>query len=94
MTQVSQVHPHFKGNITDSLGLAPEMAQLRQAIQSWAAQTHPEMHEAMAWQFGAGSKYFRPLTLFSCHRAMSKAPITRGLIHAALMVKTGHDENL
>ena len=88
------MHPHFKGNITDSLGLATEMAQLRHAIQTWAAQTHPEMHEAMAWQFGAGSKYFRPLTLFSCHRAMSKAPITRGLIHAALAVEMVHNVSL
>ncbi len=94
MTQVSQVHPHFKGNITDDLGLATEMAQLRQAIQTWAAQTHPEMRAAMAWQFGGGSKYFRPLTLFSCHRAMSKGPITRGLIHAALAVEMVHNVSL
>ena len=34
------MHPRFKGSITDDLGLVPEMAQLRQAIQAWAAQTH------------------------------------------------------
>ena len=88
------MHPNFKGNITDDLGLAPQMAQLRKTIEAWAQQTHPEMHEAMAWQFGAGSKYFRPLTLFSCHRAMSAAPITRGLIHAALAVEMVHNVSL
>ena len=88
------MHPHFKGNITEDLGLEPEMALLRQAIADWAARTHPEMHEAMQWQFGAGSKYFRPLTLFSAHRAMSKAPISRGLIHAALAVEMVHNVSL
>ena len=88
------MHPQFKGNITSDLGLDSEMAQLRRAIESWAAQTHPEMHEAMAWQFGAGSKYFRPLTLFSCHRAMTGAPISRGLIHAALAVEMVHNVSL
>ena len=95
MTQaVLRVHPHFNGNITDDLGLASEMAQLRRAIQAWAAQTHPEMHAAMQWQFGSGSKYFRPFTLFSCHRAMSGAPITSGLIHAALAVEMFHNVSL
>ena len=88
------MHPQFKGNITSDLGLDSEMAQLRRAIEAWAAQTHPEMHEAMAWQFGAGSKYFRPLTLFSCHRAMTGAPISRGLIHAALAVEMVHNVSL
>jgi len=88
------VHPHFKGNITDDLGLGSEMAQLQRAIQAWAEKTHPEMHEAMAWQFGGGSKYFRPLTLFSCHRAMSDAPIGKGLIHAALAVEMIHNVSL
>ncbi len=88
------MHPNFKGNITEDLGLAGEMAQLRIAIENWAKQTHPEMHEAMAWQFGVGSKYFRPLTLFSCHRALSPAPISKGLIHAALAVEMLHNVSL
>ena len=88
------MHPHFKGNITEDLDLVPQMAALRKAIEDWAMKTHPEMHEAMAWQFGAGSKYFRPLTLFSCHRAMSPRPITRGLIHAALAVEMVHNVSL
>lgn len=88
------MHPQFSGNITDGLGLASEMAQLRRAIQAWAAKTHPEMHEALEWQFGAGSKYFRPLTLFSCHRAMSRAPVTAGLIHAAVAVEMFHNVSL
>lgn len=88
------MHPNFKGNITDALGLTGEMAQLQRTIAHWCAQTHPEMQEAMAWQFGGGSKYFRPLTLFSCHRAMSDAPIGRGLIHAALAVEMLHNVSL
>ncbi len=91
------MHPHFKGDITADLDLAPQMARLREQLRAWAVQTHPEMQDAMAWQFGAGSKYFRPLTLFSCHRAMSDRPgaaISRGLVQAALAVELVHNVSL
>jgi geranylgeranyl pyrophosphate synthase len=77
-----------------SLGLVPEMERLVQAIRAWRETADPEMREFLSWQFEAGSKYFRPLTLFSCHRAMTAAPIGRGLIHAALAVEIFHNMTL
>lgn len=77
-----------------SLGLVPEMERLVQAIRAWRETADPEMREFLNWQFEAGSKYFRPLTLFSCHRAMTAAPIGRGLIHAALAVEIFHNMTL
>ena len=78
----------------ESLGLAGEMARLRRAIVDWSHSAEPEMREFLDWQFEAGSKYFRPLTLFSCHRALSTAPISKGLIHAALAVEMFHNMTL
>jgi geranylgeranyl pyrophosphate synthase len=52
------------------------------------------MRGFLDWQFEAGSKYFRPLTLFSCHRAVSGAPVSRGLLHAALAVEMLHNMTL
>lgn len=77
-----------------SLGLGAEMDRLRLTIGQWAGQTDAEMQEFMRWQFDAGSKYFRPLTLFSCHRALSRAPVGSGLIHAALAVEMFHNMTL
>jgi len=77
-----------------SLGLTAEMARLRQTIVDWKAGADPEMRGFLDWQFEAGSKYFRPLTLFSCHRAVSERPVSRGLIHAALAVEMLHNMTL
>lgn len=81
-------------NIIDDLGLAPEMARLRDAIGSWVEAADPEMQDALRWQLDSGSKYFRPFTLFSCHRAMSPAPISSGLISAAVAVELFHNVSL
>jgi geranylgeranyl pyrophosphate synthase len=78
----------------ESLGLTQEMARLRQLIIDWKAAADPEMRGFLDWQFEAGSKYFRPLTLFSCHRALNDGPITRGLLHAALAVEMFHNMTL
>lgn len=81
-------------DIIEDLGLAPEMARLQDAIRAWTDRADPEMQQALRWQFDADSKFFRPLTLFSCHRAMSTAPISRGLLHSALVVEMFHNVSL
>ncbi len=88
--------PSATPGMIQALGFEDEMARLRRAIADWAGSADPEMRAFLDWQFGAGSKYFRPLTLFACHRAINgeKAPITRGLIHAALAVEMFHNMTL
>ena len=88
--------PNTSGaDMVRALGFEAEMTRLRQAISDWSGSADPEMREFLAWQFGAGSKYFRPLTLFACHRALQPgAPISRGLIHAALAVEMFHNMTL
>lgn len=81
-------------SMIQALGFEDEMARLRQIIADWSRSASPEMREFLDWQFGAGSKYFRPLTLFACHRALSGKPITRGLLHAALAVEMFHNMTL
>jgi len=80
--------------IIDDLRLADEMARLRETIGGWVERAHLEMRDALRWQFDSGSKYFRPLTLFSCHRAMAPAPVSKGLLNAALAVELFHNVSL
>lgn len=70
------------------------MALLQARIRTWIERSNPEVREALRWQFGAGSKYFRPFTLFSSHGAMSRAPISSGLVQAALVVEMFHNVSL
>lgn len=70
------------------------MLRLRQTIAEWTRDADPQMREFLAWQFESSSKYFRPLTLFACRRAVSGEPITRGVLHAALAVEMFHNMTL
>src|SRR5215510_846571 len=81
------------GIIAD-LRLEHEIQLLRSRIESWVAQASEEMREALRWQFDAGSKYFRPLTIFSCHRAVSHEAISPGLVQSALVLEMFHNVSL
>jgi geranylgeranyl pyrophosphate synthase len=81
-------------SMVKALGFEAEMERLARTIGDWTRSADPEMHGFLEWQFGAGSKYFRPLTLFACHRALHGTPVTRGLIHAALAVEMFHNMTL
>ena len=58
------------GEVIAALGFADEMTTLRRRIAAWVDSCDPEMREALEWQFLSGSKYFRPLTIFACHRSI------------------------
>jgi len=76
------------------LGFEPEMAQLRERIAAWVAGCSEELREALEWQFLTGSKYFRPLTIFSCYRATSAGPIPEQIMQSALVIELFHNVSL
>jgi geranylgeranyl pyrophosphate synthase len=80
-----------------SLGFETEMAQLRERIGNWVASCSSEMREALEWQFLSGSKYFRPLTIFSCFRASKQGatgPIPERILQSALVIELFHNVSL
>jgi geranylgeranyl pyrophosphate synthase len=81
-------------SIIADLHLEHEMQLLRDRIERWIANASEEMQEALRWQFDSGSKYFRPLTIFSCHRAVSPEPISPALIQTALVLEMFHNVSL
>ena len=83
------------GSVIDALGFAAEMAELRERIAAWVAACDPEMREALEWQFIGGSKYFRPLTIFACHRAVhGPGPIPARIMTSALVIELFHNVSL
>ncbi len=53
--------------VIPELGFESETERLRTAIGAWVESTPDEMRPQLEEQFLAGSKYFRPLTIFACH---------------------------
>ncbi len=82
------------GNIVAELGFESEMACLHGRIAEWVARGSDEMREALEWQFLAGAKYFRPLTIFSCYRAAHAGPIPDRIVNAAVVVELFHNVSL
>jgi geranylgeranyl pyrophosphate synthase len=76
------------------LGFTQEVGHLKAAIATWIRQSSAEMQDALAWQFQGSSKYFRPLTVFSCYRAIYEDPVPPELIRSACVVELFHNVTL
>ncbi len=77
-----------------SLGFQEEMATVRCRLAAWVQSSDPEMRPALEWQFLSGSKYFRPLTIFSCYRAIEPGPISEPILNSAVIIELFHNVSL
>jgi geranylgeranyl pyrophosphate synthase len=85
---------HGLDEMVTRLGLEAAIQRLRDSIDRWIAQSEPEIQEDLRWQFQAGSKYFRPITVFCCHRAVRAEPIADDLVRIAQLVEMFHNVSL
>jgi geranylgeranyl pyrophosphate synthase len=77
-----------------TLGFDVEIACLREMIAEWVARCDEEIRAALEWQFLGGAKYFRPLTVFSCYRAVQDGPIPQQIMNSALVIEFFHNVSL
>jgi geranylgeranyl pyrophosphate synthase len=52
------------------------------------------MRSALEWQFLSRSKYFRPLTIFSCFRAVETGPVPEPILNSAVVIEFFHNVSL
>jgi geranylgeranyl pyrophosphate synthase len=76
------------------LGYTREVELLREHILTWIIEASDEMQPQLRWQFFARSKYFRPLTVFACHRAMSGEDVSTALVRRAMAIELFHNVSL
>src|ERR1700732_231922 len=81
-------------SVIAQLGFESEMVQLRERIARWVAGCSEELRDALEWQFLTGSKYFRPLTIFSCYRAVEEGPIPDEVMRSAMVIELFHNVSL
>ena len=75
-------------------GFDRELEQLKAFLQGWTRESHNEVKPLIEWQFLGRSKYFRPVTVFACHTAMTEAPVGEPQIRAAAAVEMVHNVSL
>ena len=80
--------------VIEELGFDKEVQQLQDILGEWTARADDEMQSALRWQFQAGSKYFRPLTIFSCYRALYQGPMPPPLVRSAAVLEMFHNVSL
>ncbi len=80
--------------VIPELGFETETEALREAIAAWVGSTPAEMQPQLNEQFLAGSKYFRPLTIFACQTATGDENITDATIQAAVVLELFHNMTL
>ena len=71
-----------------------EMASLRENIADWIGKCDAELRAELEWQFLAGSKYFRPFTVFACHHAMHDSVAPPAVIESAMLIELFHNVSL
>nr|WP_310522258.1 polyprenyl synthetase family protein [Polymorphobacter sp.] len=81
-------------DIVRHLGFDDEMLRMRALLDAWIAETGPDIRPLLEWQFVAGSKYFRPLTIFGCYRATNPGPIPDTMIRSAAVLEMMHNMSL
>ena len=73
-------------DIIAELGFIDEIRRMRAIIDDWIGQASREIRPLLEWQFVARSKYFRPLTIFGCYRALSNDRIPDTIIRSAAVL--------
>ena len=81
-------------DVVTQLGFETEMRGLREQIAAWIERADDEIREMLRWQFQGGSKYFRPLTIFSCYRAIYRGAVPPEVIRSACVAEMFHNVSL
>lgn len=71
-----------------------EVNRLRSRLERWIEGTDPGIRPMLDHQFHGLSKYFRPLTIFGCHYATTRAPVTDRLLVSAQAIEMIHNVTL
>jgi geranylgeranyl pyrophosphate synthase len=77
-----------------ALGAESEVALLREHVARWLGSVDPELREPLATAFAGKPKSFRPLTVFACHRALTGARPSAGVIELAFGIELLHNMSL
>jgi len=80
--------------IASELSVSEGIDHVRSAIVDWVDASSPEIREMLRWQLLARSKYFRPLTLFSCWQATHVGQPPEAVLRAAVGLELVHNVSL
>jgi len=85
----------MSNSFVDNLNFRREIDLVECQLIDWVESCDKEMIPEMRWQFISGSKYFRPLTIFSTYRSLiPNLPVPDWLIRCAVVIELFHNMTL
>lgn len=94
LTESQHVAERSAWELPELLGLTSNLDRLRDVIGDWIEDCDPEVREMVQRQMSARAKYFRPVTVFACHGAMTTRPVPVRVLRAAAAVELIHNVSL
>ncbi len=80
--------------LPERLGLAADVDRLKDFLGQWIEACDPEVREIVRRQLGGRAKYFRPVTIFACHRAVSEKKLPARLLSSVAALELLHNVSL
>ena len=80
--------------LPETLDLVSDIERLKQIINEWSEQCDKEVREIVRRQMSARAKYFRPVTIFACHRSVSEQDPLPRLLYSAAALELIHNVSL
>lgn len=80
--------------LPEQLGLGEELEYVRESLAEWAESCDPEIQPMVARQLAARAKYYRPVTVFACHRAMTGSSPPPDVVRSAAAIEILHNVSL
>ncbi len=77
-----------------ALDATEEVQLLRERVATWLSAADEELREPLRWAFAGKPKYFRPLTVFACHRAVEEEPSPCDVVELAFGIELAHNMSL
>jgi geranylgeranyl pyrophosphate synthase len=76
------------------MGLIADLERLSSLLAAWAQHADPEIRLMIETQLSGRAKYFRPVTIFACYRAMFDEPPSDLVLTAAVGIELLHNVSL
>src|SRR5262245_40018031 len=76
------------------LGVDADLQRVRRHLAAWTEQGHREVKPLLRWQLVSPAKYFRPMTIFTCHRSVSRTETPPPVMLSAIALELFHNVSL
>lgn len=81
-------------NLPQQLGLVADIQSLKNVLTRWIERSDPEVRNIISHQLIGRAKYYRPVTILACYRAVSDGDPPERLLYSAAALELMHNVSL